>query len=127
MPMIAKPDTQGALNFFQNKVAYTTGPVELSYLIKEGQGYDRDFTVVDVRDAEDFAKAHIPGAINLPRDRWSSPEGLSADKPNILYCYTQQCHLAAKAGAQFAKKGFPVMEMEGGFRAWQDAGLPTEK
>jgi len=72
--------------------------------------------VVDVRAAEDFAKEHIPGAINLPQEQWDSLDGLQKGKVNILYCYTQTCHLAANAAVRFAERGYPVMEMDGALR-----------
>jgi len=37
------------------------------------------------------------------------------------------CHLAAAAAVQFAGQGYPVMEMDGGMRAWRDHELPVEK
>ncbi len=87
----------------------------------------KTLSIVDVREAEDFAKAHMPGAINLPRTSWDNPEGLQKDAMNIVYCYTQQCHLAANACVNFAGQGYQVMEMDGGFEAWQDNELDTEK
>lgn len=110
--------------YFEDKLAFTTGPVELERWIKTGEN---NLVVVDVRAAEDFAKDHIPGAINLPKDKWDNPQGLSKDKTNVIYCYTQQCHLAANACAQFASRGYPVMEMEGGFEAWKENELDTEE
>ncbi|HWH70053.1 MAG TPA: rhodanese-like domain-containing protein, partial [Candidatus Sulfotelmatobacter sp.] len=83
-------------------------------------------TIVDVRAAEDFAKGHIPGAINLPQGSWDNPQGLDQRKTNVVYCYSQVCHLAASACAVFAAKGFPVMEMEGGFKAWEAHELQIE-
>src|SRR5207245_8704562 len=92
--------------------------------IKTGED---NLVVVDVRAAEDFAKGHIPGAINLPKDKWESAQGLSRDKTNVVYCYTQQCHLAANACVRFASKGYPVMELEGGFEAWKGNELDIEE
>jgi rhodanese-related sulfurtransferase len=45
---------------------------------------------------------------------------------NVVYCYSQTCHLAAKAALAFLDKGFPVMELEGGFAAWKDHGFDVE-
>jgi len=110
--------------YFEDKLAFTTGPVELERWIKTGEN---NLVVVDVRAAEDFAKDHIPGAINLPKDKWDNPQGLSKDKTNVIYCYTQQCHLAANACVQFASRGYPVMELEGGFEAWKANDLDIEQ
>jgi rhodanese-related sulfurtransferase len=83
--------------------------------------------VVDVRAAEDFEKGHVPGAINLPQGTWENPQGLAREKTNVVYCYSQQCHLAAHACAAFAAKWFAVMEMEGGFEAWKEHKLEIEQ
>ena len=116
-------DPAKAKTYFENKLAFTTSPVEVDRWLKMDHN---TINVVDVREAEDFAKGHIPGAINLPRDRWNSLEGLQKDKTNVVYCYTQTCHLAANACANFAGKGYPVMELEGGFESWKENELDIE-
>jgi rhodanese-related sulfurtransferase len=115
-------DPQKAREYFADKMAFTTGPVELARNLKGGA----NVVVVDVREAEDFKKGHVPGAINLPHDQWETCEGLRRDAVNVLYCYTQACHLAATAALEFAGKGYPVMEMEGGFEAWKENELEIE-
>jgi rhodanese-related sulfurtransferase len=116
-------DIGEARDYFAHKMTYTTGPVEVSHQIEDGE----DVTIVDVREAEDYEKGHVPGAVNLPQDRWETLAGLSRDSMNILYCYSQTCHLAAKAAVQFAEQGFRVMEMDGGFEAWKKNKLNIEK
>jgi len=118
-----KNDAAKAKEFFLDKITFTTGPVELSHALEEGA----DIVVVDVRAEEDYLKGHIPGAVNLPQERWDTYEGLSRDKLNVLCCYTHVCHLAATAAVQFAGAGFSVMEMDGGFEAWQENDLKVEK
>ena len=113
-----------ARSYFEDKLAFTTGPVELGEWLKT---HEDNLVVVDVRAAEDYAKGHIPGAINLPKDKWQNPQGLNKDKTNVVYCYTQQCHLAANACARFAAMEYPVMEMEGGFEAWKEHQLDIEE
>ena len=117
-------DPAKALAYFENKLAFTTGPVELDKWIKTGED---NLVVVDVREAEDYAKGHVPGAINIPKDQWDKAQGLAKDKTNVVYCYTQQCHLAANACAQFAARGYPVMEMDGGFEVWKEHQLDIEE
>jgi len=117
-------DPARARAFFEDKVAFTTGPVELERMLKS---HNNHATVVDVREAEDFAKGHIPGAVNLPHGMWENATGLSKDKTNVVYCYSQVCHLAAKACVSFASQGFPVMEMEGGFEEWKAHDLEIER
>ncbi len=117
-------DPARARAYFEDKLAFTTGPVELDRWIKTGQD---NLIIVDVRAAEDFAKGHIPGAINVPKEKWDNPQGLNRDKTQVVYCYTQQCHLAANACVRFAGKGYPVMELEGGFETWKENELDVEE
>src|SRR5579864_7729923 len=117
-------DPAKARAYFEDKLAFTTGPVELDKWIKTGQD---NLVVVDVREAQDFAKGHIPGAINVPKEQWDRAQGLAQDKTNVVYCYSQQCHLASNACAQFAARGYPVMELEGGFEVWKDHQLDIEE
>jgi rhodanese-related sulfurtransferase len=120
---LKKNDPAEAKQFFADKLAFTTGPVELARNLKQ----EADIAVIDVRQADDYRKEHIPGSINLPHDQWSSLEGLRKDALNVLCCYTQQCHLAATAALEFAGKGYSVMELEGGFEAWKENDLEIER
>src|SRR5690348_16494162 len=104
-------------------MAFTTGPVELGRMM---QSRDNHISIIDVRAAEDFAKGHIPGAVNVPRERWDNPQGLHKDRTNVVYCYSQVCHLAANACVTFASKGFPVMELEGGFETWKEYDMEVD-
>ena len=115
-------DPAKARQYFENKMAFTTGPVELERMMKSGS-----VNVVDVRAAEDYAEGHIPGAVNLPKDQWSTLKHLRKDKVNVLYCYSIVCHLAATAAVKLAGKGYPVMELDGGWKWWKDEGFDIEK
>lgn len=119
-------DPAKAKEYFESKMAFTTGPVELERMMKS-----KEVHVVDVRATEDFAEGHIPSAVNLPKDGWHNPQELETklrkDKINVLYCYSHVCHLAASAAVEFSGKGYPVMELEGGWRWWKNDGFDIEK
>jgi rhodanese-related sulfurtransferase len=112
-----------AKQFFADKMAFTTGPVEISHQISKREM----IAIIDVRESKDFKKGHVPGAISLPREKWSTLAGLRRDAMNIVYCYAQNCHLGANAAMQFAAKGYSVMEMDGGFESWKEEGLQIVK
>ena len=107
--------------FFDRRLDFTTGPVELHAMIERG---DR-LNIIDVRKPEDYAKEHLPGAVNLPEGRWSTFRGLSKDRPNIVYCYSIVCQLSTKASRYFAEHDFPVMVLLGGFDEWKKNELPV--
>jgi rhodanese-related sulfurtransferase len=115
-------NSEKAIRYFADKLDFTTGPVELYHMIESSE----DINIVDVRASEDFAAGRIPGAINLPKDSWDTLSGLAQDKVNIVYCYSQVCHLAAAGAKRFAEAGFSVMELEGGFDAWKTHNLPIK-
>lgn len=116
-------DSQKAKEYFESKMAFTTGPVEVSKMM----GKNSNMQIIDVRYAEDYAKGHVPGAISMPPDSWDSAMNkMSKDKTYVIYCYSPSCHLAAEAAAKFASQGFRVMEMEGGYKAWMDNKFKVE-
>ena len=118
-----KSNAAKATQFFADKMAFTTGPVEVSHQI----GKKADVVIIDVREAKDFKKGHVPGAINLPQEKWGTLAGLRRDTMNIIYCYAQNCHMGAHAAMQFAAKGYSVMEMDGGYESWKENGLKIAK
>lgn len=117
---MANYDLEKAREYFAAKIAFTTGPHELNGANKG------DITIVDLRFPSDYKQAHIPGAVNLPKGKWNRPAGLSREKLNVLYCYSQTCHLAAEAALELAAQGYRVAEMEGGFEAWQKSNFAVE-
>ena len=118
-----KSNAAKAKQFFADKMAFTTGPIEVSNQIEKKE----DVVIIDVRETKDFKKGHVPRATSLPQERWGTCAGLRRDAMNIIYCYAQNCHLGAHAAMQFAAKGYSVMEMDGGFESWKENGLKIVK
>jgi len=116
------PDPAAALVYFQQKSVFTMTPAELRRRIMEGA----DLHVIDVREREEYDRGHIPGAVNLPKDRWTTNSGLARGKVNVFYGDSAVCPLAAEAAAYFAKRRFPVMELLGGFREWAAGPFEVE-
>lgn len=114
---------EAAKEYFAQKLAFVTGPFELDGMIRRGES----ITIVDVRLPSDFKAGHIPGAINLPQGKWHTAAGVAKDRTAVLYCYSQTCKLAAAAAVELASRGIAVVEMEGGFEAWEKSGLKVEK
>jgi rhodanese-related sulfurtransferase len=108
--------------FFEQRLDFLIGPMELHRMIERGE----NINIIDVRHLEDYETDHIPGAINLPEDAWSTCRGLRKDRPNIVYCYTMVCQLATRAARYFAEHDFPVIELQGGIEQWKKCNLPVE-
>ncbi|MEY2439270.1 MAG: hypothetical protein QOI34_655 [Verrucomicrobiota bacterium] len=84
--------------------------------------------LVDVRDAEEWAEEHVPGAIHISRGtlEWGIEEEIpDANAVSILHCGGGG--RSALAAESLQKMGYKnVQFMAGGFKAWKAAGLPTK-
>jgi rhodanese-related sulfurtransferase len=126
---MSKYDLQSAQDYFQAKLAYTTGVHELEVLVEQrdrGQAGMGDFAVLDVRFPRDFAQGHVPAAINLPKGKWQNPRGLRKDVIHYVYCYDQTCHMAAEAAAELTRQDYKAIEVEGGWDRWLAKGYRSE-
>jgi rhodanese-related sulfurtransferase len=80
------------------------------------------FHVLDVRDAGQFAKEHIPGAVNIEwRQVFAQRAKLPRDKTILVYCNTSS--FAAQVAMALRMDGFEnVRLLYGGFSAWKARG-----
>ncbi|MDO8449751.1 MAG: rhodanese-like domain-containing protein [Rhodoferax sp.] len=87
--------------------------------------------LLDVREAEEYAAGHLPGAIHASRGMLefklsNSPELSSRDLKIVLYCKTSG--RAALAACALHDMGYlNVKSISGGFDAWAGAGKPIAK
>lgn len=87
--------------------------------------------LLDVREADEYASGHIPGAVHISRGLLefrlsSSPELASRDLKIVLYCKTSG--RAALAAKSLHDMGYLNVEsISGGFDAWVAAGNPIAK
>jgi rhodanese-related sulfurtransferase len=78
--------------------------------------------IIDARDAGQYGKEHIPGAVNI---EWRQVLAKSADipknKPVLIYCNTGT--LSAQAGFALRVSGWEnVKILQGGFAEWKAKG-----
>jgi rhodanese-related sulfurtransferase len=87
------------------------------------------FTLVDVREDSEWARGHLPGAIHLGKGVIERDIEQSApDKSTTLVLYCGGGFRSALAADNLRKMGYTnPISMDGGWRAWTEAGLPTEK
>jgi len=86
--------------------------------------------IVSVRSPEDYAKGHIPGAINIPWKQIAKPESLAmlpADQPIVVYCYTG--HTGQIAATVLRMLGYDVQNLKFGMMGWtqNDDVLATKR
>jgi rhodanese-related sulfurtransferase len=80
------------------------------------------FMVIDARDPAQFAKGHIPGAINMDwRQVLAKRNTIPKNKPVLIYCNTGS--LSAQAGFALRVAGWEnVRILQGGMSEWQAKG-----
>ena len=83
-----------------------------------------DALVLDVREPEEYAHGHVPGALNLPQaDLASRLEEVPRDRPLITLC--ERGTRSYRAGQFLRQMGVHwVTSVKGGTAAWRAAGKP---
>ena len=94
-----------------------------------------DVVLVDLRDPREMEReGHVPGTFHCPRgmlEFWIDPASpyakpqFTQDKKFVFFCAgglrsALAAHTAHKMGLK------PVAHVEGGYKAWKEAGGPTE-
>ena len=100
--------------------------------VSEAEAAIRDADVLlDVREADEFAAGHVPGAVHASRGMLefklsSAPQLSNRDLKFVIYCKTSG--RAALAAAAMKEMGYlNVQSIAGGFDAWAAAGKPVHK
>ncbi|MEC5215142.1 rhodanese-related sulfurtransferase [Actimicrobium sp. GrIS 1.19] len=85
--------------------------------------------VLDVRDATEFAVAHVRDAKNIPLKELPARMGeIDKFKGKTVVVVCPSGVQSSKATAQLKRAGFnDVHSLNGGLTAWQTQGLPTTK
>lgn len=83
--------------------------------------------VIDVREADEFAAGHIPGAVNMPLSTFQ-PSRLpdAGGRITVLNCLGGKRSAMALEKCGVAQASVDT-HLAGGFGAWQAAGLPVEQ
>ncbi|WP_372918499.1 rhodanese family protein [Sandarakinorhabdus sp.] len=98
----------------------TLSPSEAASLVAAGHA-----ALVDVREADEFASRHIPGALSLPLSLPDTgPLACGMNSSVIFTCQTGR-RTSASSGRLLARvPGGSAWMLEGGVDAWARAGLP---
>ena len=90
-------------------------PAEAQRLVSGGA------TLIDIRDSHEYAREHIPGAVNIPLARITElPQG-----PLVFHCRSGMRTESHAGELAAAAQGAPCHMVAGGIDAWRRSGLPT--
>lgn len=94
---------------------------ELAERLRKGE-----MNVIDVRGRSEWESGHLPGVENIPAGYLEARLAeLPRDKPLVLHC--QSGARSAIASSLLQARGVSVINLSGGFAAWQGAGQPVER
>ena len=84
--------------------------------------------LIDVRESDEFAKGHAQNAVHLSKGVIELRiEETVPDLATPIICYCGGGSRSALAADSVQKMGYTnVASMAGGFKAWKEAGQPTQ-
>lgn len=86
----------------------------------------RDFTLLDVRESNEWAAGHAPEALHIPLgelpSRIDELAELPDDRPLYVVCRTGG--RSAQATAWLNDNGWDAVNVAGGMKSWQTEGRP---
>jgi len=97
--------------------------------VKRRMDSGEKFLLVDVREDNEWEKGHVPGAVHMGRgviERDIETQVPETSAKMILYCGGG--FRSALVADNLQKMGYKNVEsMDGGWKGWVAAGLPTKK
>lgn len=113
-----KAATDAVESYFEF-IDYNSGSIMASQIPAEDW---KKFHVIDVRDAGQYAKEHIPGAINIEwRKVFGERAKLPKNKTILTYCNTGS--FSAQVAMALRMDGFEnVLVLHGGYGEWKARG-----
>lgn len=110
--------------YFASRLAHETDPSD----VYAAQKADERFVLVDVRGAEAWSQGRVRGAVHMPHQEIAARASVELDPsvPVVVYCWSPGCNGGVRGALEFAKLGFTVKEMIGGYEYWVREGQPAE-
>jgi rhodanese-related sulfurtransferase len=114
-----------ALAHFADKLAFET---DVSDVQADLESRVPGIVVVDSRGAAAWEQGRVPGAIHLPTAEIAAraAECVPAGAVVVTYCWGPGCNGSTRAALAFARLGYAVKEMIGGYEYWVREGFAFE-
>ena len=84
-----------------------------------------EYTIVDVRSADEYRQGHIPGAVHIAVTELEQRIGeLDAAQEHVFYCHSgSRSAAAAVLAAESGRLRGPLYNLDGGILAWEGASV----
>ena len=81
---------------------------------------EKNYIILDVRRADEFAEGHIPGAINVPNEEIGTTEIAELpDKSQLILVYCRSGRRSKEASEKLVKLGYTNIVEFGGILDWK--------
>lgn len=107
---------------YESRIKNTIIPAkEFRALMEKAPG---TFVLADVREPNEYAEGHLPGAVNIPVTNFAAAAQLDRGKKVVIYC-----QIGARSYTAYRKmKKLSFSDVwQITFDDWQEAGFPIEK
>lgn len=131
-PVLRTPPASpaAAAAYFSASLAFHADVSDVAAALADARatGGDPGFVVIDSRSTASWDQGHVPGAIHLPTALIAeqAEQLLDKDVPVVTYCWGPGCNGATRAALEFARLGFAVKELIGGYEYWVREGFDTQ-
>lgn len=117
-------DPRSAALHFASKLQFETDPSDVHADLHD----QIRFALVDSRGDAAWRQARIRGAVHMPTSSIAerARDEIPIDVPVVVYCWGPGCNGSTRAALEFARLGYAVKEMIGGFEYWAREGYPIE-
>lgn len=113
-----------AVTFFETRLRFETDVSDVHADLEAGT---TGVVVIDTRHAAAWRQGRLPHAVHLPTREIAAraAETVPPGSAVVTYCWGPGCNGATRAALEFARLGYPVKEMIGGYEYWVREGFPV--
>ncbi|HET9030695.1 MAG TPA: rhodanese-like domain-containing protein [Candidatus Aquilonibacter sp.] len=86
--------------------------------------HDPSLRIIDIRKAPDDRK--IPGSQPFDGAEIESGQRIPFEKDERVVLYCGSGNSCTRIAGSLRERGYDVVALDGGYKAWVEAGLPTE-
>ncbi len=112
------------MDYFAMRLAHETDVSDVHAALADGEP---GLVVVDTRGPDAWAQGHLPGAVHLPHREVAARAAalVPVGSQVVTYCWGPGCNAATRGALAFARLGYAVKEMIGGYEYWVREAFPV--